>query len=218
MTACTKRMFSNVILVVCLGVSAAVSIWALRANQQVSLKNQQILAQEQELERRRAHLLATVDLLVLTDQALVVLDENGRIVEWGPAAERMFGWTWEEVRGSSLAFLLCPADFQRHQVALTGSSEGGKSSSGFKRSYIGWCRPRVGELIPVRVTIAWLHCNWDGSLSTRRCFVALCAKVTTELVELPEKPATPPEFPDPSPDVTVSRLLLRDDILCPTVK
>jgi diguanylate cyclase (GGDEF)-like protein/PAS domain S-box-containing protein len=55
-------------------------------------------------------------------------DEDGRIVEWNAEAERMFGWTRDEVIGRSLASTLVPPERREHHVrgfrALVESGQG----------------------------------------------------------------------------------------------
>src|SRR5438874_1160820 len=45
-----------------------------------------------------------------SDYALFMLDAEGLIVEWTPAAERLMGWLSSEVVGRSADFLFTPED------------------------------------------------------------------------------------------------------------
>jgi PAS domain S-box-containing protein len=50
--------------------------------------------------------------------AIMMIDENGAIAYWNPAAERIFGYPAAEVMGKSLTFLLAPERI--HYTFLTG--------------------------------------------------------------------------------------------------
>jgi len=53
------------------------------------------------------------------DYALVMLDPKGQIVSWNPGAERVSGFTREEVLGRHLSFLVPPEDVERGEPGLT---------------------------------------------------------------------------------------------------
>jgi PAS domain S-box-containing protein len=73
-------------------------------------------------------------LLRLSPQAIVILDADGRIQEWNPAAVALLGWTREELVGQALAELLGEqdrtsfsrawAELQAKGAAASISSEG----------------------------------------------------------------------------------------------
>jgi PAS domain S-box-containing protein len=69
--------------------------------------------------RRKAILEASLD-------ALVAMDHEGRITEFNPAAEDMFGYRRDEVIGRELAELLIPAHLrERHRAGLAAYVQGG---------------------------------------------------------------------------------------------
>jgi len=45
--------------------------------------------------------------------AVVVMDVTGRIIDWNPRAERLFGWTRAEALGQELAQLIIPPNYQQ---------------------------------------------------------------------------------------------------------
>src|ERR1700751_2637841 len=50
---------------------------------------------------------------------IITMDANGRVVEFNPAAERVFGFTREEAVGKELAELIIPAQLrERHRQGL----------------------------------------------------------------------------------------------------
>jgi two-component system sensor kinase FixL len=58
--------------------------------------------------------LSASDLLVdaITDIALAVLDDDGRVVKWNSGAARMTGWSEQEVRGRHFSYLHPPDDMR----------------------------------------------------------------------------------------------------------
>jgi PAS domain S-box-containing protein len=61
--------------------------------------------------------------------AVITIDHRGYVVEFNPAAERMFGYEAEDAIGAELAELVVPAALrERHRAALRRCVETGKSS------------------------------------------------------------------------------------------
>jgi diguanylate cyclase (GGDEF)-like protein/PAS domain S-box-containing protein len=67
----------------------------------------QQLADRQRTDER---LRFQAGLLEQIDTAVVAFDTNRRFTEFNPAAERLFGWTRDEVLGSKLSDLMAPAE------------------------------------------------------------------------------------------------------------
>lgn len=98
------------------------------------------------LQRHRATLEATLD-------PIVAMDHDGRVLEFNPAAERVFGYTREEAIGADMGDLIVPAELRdAHRAGL--------------RRYLATEQPRVldqrieleaacadGRRIPVELTI-----------------------------------------------------------------
>ncbi|MBB5709564.1 two-component system sensor histidine kinase NtrB [Sphingomonas xinjiangensis] len=55
------------------------------------------------LARREAHLRSVLDTV---PDAIVVIDEGGLVRDFSPAAERMFGWEADEIRGRNVSMLM----------------------------------------------------------------------------------------------------------------
>jgi PAS domain S-box-containing protein len=78
--------------------------------------------EQAEAERRRAEeqLRNTTDqletLVRLSPLSIVSLDEQARVLRWNPAAERMFGWSKEEVLGRELPYV--PPGMEQEADAL----------------------------------------------------------------------------------------------------
>jgi two-component system cell cycle sensor histidine kinase/response regulator CckA len=59
---------------------------------------------------------------------IIVMDQEGIIREWNPAAERMFGWSGEEAIGCVLGDLIVPEELRpRHKEALARAARTGES-------------------------------------------------------------------------------------------
>ena len=66
-------------------------------------------------------------LLEASMDGVVSIDARGRIVEFNPAAERLFGWTRDEALGRDMGELLVPEDLRAaHRRALDGLRAGGE--------------------------------------------------------------------------------------------
>ena len=59
---------------------------------------------------------------------IVVMDHEGIVSEWNPAAERTFGWTREEAIGRRLGDMIVPEELrQRHEEGLARAARTGES-------------------------------------------------------------------------------------------
>jgi PAS domain S-box-containing protein len=66
------------------------------------------------------------NLIQSSDDAIVAKDLNGRVVSWNPAAERLFGWTAEEMIGQSIRRLL-PPDRQNEEDLILARIRNGQN-------------------------------------------------------------------------------------------
>lgn len=58
-------------------------------------------------------------LIASAQDAVVVMDTAGRVVDWNPCAERMFGWAAEEAIGAQLSALIVPPALrEKHEAGL----------------------------------------------------------------------------------------------------
>ena len=83
--------------------------------------------------------------------AIVLADGDGNILGWNSAAQRVFGYTEEEVRGKSLHHLLAPAGHDGHQPAIGLNSAASR--------FVAVCveaqgRRKDGCEFPVEVTVS----------------------------------------------------------------
>lgn len=74
--------------------------------------------QREEVLIKESRLQVYRDMLAETSYAFIVLDPRGQIVEWGPGAERLFGWKRAEVTGRTPDFLMPPEFAKKHLAAI----------------------------------------------------------------------------------------------------
>lgn len=98
-------------------------------------------------------------LLEHSPQAIVILDAEGRIREWNPAAQNLLGWSRAEILGGLLHRLIPPdgaADFERIWTTLT--------KGGSEPPYQSVHLHRDGTRVPVRVNVAAIQ-EGDGQFA-----------------------------------------------------
>ncbi len=105
-------------------------------------------------DQREAHLRS---ILATVPDAMVVIDEMGRILSFSAAAEKMFGYAEGEVIGENVAMLMPSPDRERHDGYLSHYRDTGE------RKIIGigrvtTARHRDGYTFPIELSIgeAWL--------------------------------------------------------------
>lgn len=86
---------TGVFVLLCIGVSL-VGAWSLRTQARLGGS----VAVLSERESRISSILATVP------DAIIIIDAEGRIESFSPAAERQFGWTSAEALGRNVSFLM----------------------------------------------------------------------------------------------------------------
>jgi len=86
--------------------------------------------------------------------AVVTMDENGRVIEFNPAAEHMFGHSRAEAVGHSLAELIIPEAYRAgHAAGLDRFRRTGRTALPNRRLLVE-ARRRDGTTFPVELTIA----------------------------------------------------------------
>lgn len=113
-------------------------------------------AAERELSEEHVSENIRRALLDYSLDAVIVIDETGAVVEYNPAAERMFGWTRAEILGRDVLATLIPS-FYRDGHANGGDYmvRRGAPMVGSRVETVS--QTRDGELIPVEITATELH-------------------------------------------------------------
>jgi len=113
-------------------------------------------ATETSLERSALHLRS---ILATVPDAMVVIDEHGRIVSFSAAAERLFGYSEPEVTGRNVAMLMPSPDRERHDAYLQRYAETGERRIiGIGRIVVGLRRD--GTEFPMELAVG--EANADG--------------------------------------------------------
>ena len=108
---------------------------------------------EAEARRQAEHTRRIVD---TARDAFVAMDEDGRIVDWNPQAEAIFGWTREEVLGRPVADSIVPLEMRdQHRRGLRRFLETGEGPVLDRRVELTAVR-RDGSQFPIELTITAL--------------------------------------------------------------
>jgi len=94
-----------------------------------------------------AHRLAAI--VESSDDAIVSKDLNGIVLSWNQAAERMFGYTAEEMIGTSIRRII-PADRQSEEDTVLASIREGRRLDHFETVRLG----RDGRTVPISLTVS----------------------------------------------------------------
>jgi PAS domain S-box-containing protein len=106
---------------------------------------------EKELGRSTAQLGA---ILNATSDAIVGINNLGRIIMWNPSAEKLFGWLAKEIRGREVEALL-PAELRSTQaLKIRNFFVDNQSKSGAKITFETLALRRDGTSIPVEATLS----------------------------------------------------------------
>ncbi|MCX6566658.1 MAG: response regulator [Candidatus Aminicenantes bacterium] len=81
-------------------------------------------AAEKELEKRRQYLESV---FLNAPNAIITADNKGRVTEWNPGAERIFGWRREEALGKNVDDLIIKRELKEEAVQLSEVTFSGTS-------------------------------------------------------------------------------------------
>ena len=134
------------------------------------------------IERGRSEALRTetemrkTSILEAALDCIVVIDAEGRVIDFNPAAERQFGYRREDALGKEMASLIIPPSLrERHRVGLKRYLETGEGNVIGKRIEITAMRADGSEL-PVELTITPM------SLGATRGFTGYLRDITARKV------------------------------------
>jgi PAS domain S-box-containing protein len=106
-----------------LGVDDYVMKSASSAGLGVALRN--AVARAAERSRTRARAALVQGMLESAVDAVIVISHDGRVMDFNPSAERMFGYTRDEAIGATVAELVVPPELHaQHRQALAQSARG----------------------------------------------------------------------------------------------
>ena len=101
------------------------------------------MTESDAIARRLAAIVET------SDDAIVSKDLNGIVLSWNQAAERMFGYTAEEMVGKSIR-LIIPAERQSEEDTVLAAIRAGRRVEHFETVR----RARDGRLVPISLTVS----------------------------------------------------------------
>ena len=99
-----------------------------------------------DAERTKAILAAVVQ---SSDDAIVSKDLNSIVMSWNPAAERMFGWTAEEMIGRSILTII-PAELRHEEDTILANMRAGRRMEHFET----WRVAKDGHRVYVSLTVS----------------------------------------------------------------
>jgi PAS domain S-box-containing protein len=107
---------------------------------------------EAESARGRIEALHSASIQGALD-GIVTADDEGRVLDWNPAAERIFGYSRSEAIGELIADLIVPeAQRDAHQRAIARAGQGGKTTMTDQRLEMTG-RHATGDEIPIELAI-----------------------------------------------------------------
>lgn len=72
-----------------------------------------------ELDQTKARTQAIQAMLDSQEFGYAIMDQDGKIIEWNPALERLTHYTEKEVKTKGLECMMPPEIYSRHKIALT---------------------------------------------------------------------------------------------------
>jgi PAS domain S-box-containing protein len=96
--------------------------------------------------------------------AVVVIDESGKILEFNPAAERTYGWSKAEILGKDMLHTIIP-QFYRKGYANGGEYMAGRGAPMLGRRMETVSQNKDGEIFPIELTASELK------VADRRIFI-----------------------------------------------
>ncbi|MFV0446394.1 MAG: PAS domain S-box protein [Planctomycetaceae bacterium] len=110
----------------------------------------QLEAWVQSAEQRKRRSDSVIDAAL---DAVVAIDTEGAIVEWNREAERMFGWSADEVRGRLVSELIIPLQYRAaHEKGLQRYFKTGSGPMFNRRTELTAIR-RDGSAFPIELTV-----------------------------------------------------------------
>lgn len=103
---------------------------------------------ERRAQEKEARLAAIVN---STEDAIVRCNARGEITDWNPGAERMYGYSAEEILGRPM-WVIVPPDLQNEETAMIGALSRGEVITGRETRR----RTKQGREIPVSLSMSGL--------------------------------------------------------------
>lgn len=149
-------------LFVVIGVSAAL------AGESVEANRRRAEGRSQDLREREAHLQSILDTV---PDAMIVIDDRGRMQSFSAAAERLFGWSSAEMAGENINRLMPSPYAEQHDGYLTRYlTTGERRIIGIGRVVVG--QRRDGSTFPMELAVG------EMKVADRRFFTGFIRDLT----------------------------------------
>ncbi len=122
----------------------------LAANEQLQAVNRQLRLGEKELQESEARFRAVVQ--VATNEAIIIVDEQGIITFWNQGAEKIYGYSNNEILGSPVVVLTPPENREGHERMLA-SMHTRDDLPGMRGTVDGMGAHKNGSLFPLELSI-----------------------------------------------------------------
>ncbi|MDE1995397.1 MAG: PAS domain S-box protein [Rhizobiaceae bacterium] len=122
-----------------------------------------------DLAAREAHLRSILDTV---PEAMIVIDETGSIASFSAAAERLFGYSSDEVRGRNVKMLMPSPDREAHDNYLSRyMTTGERRIIGYGRVVTG--QRKDGSLFPMELSVG------EAAVDGKRIFTGFIRDLTS---------------------------------------
>lgn len=148
----TVILAGNILLV-----TGGVALWRQMSRRRAAMDQLSLLNQdlEQRVSDRTAELQESQNRLhsfiLAAQDAVVIIDHRGNIVEFNPSAERLFGFSRDETIGQNVSMLMPANDAARHDLYLAQAPVDGLHPVGRRRELIA--RRKDGHEFPVELSV-----------------------------------------------------------------
>lgn len=89
------------------------------------------------------------------ENAFLVMDRDGIVVDWSPGAEVIFGWSKREAMGARLSRLIIPERFRAaHDAGLSRFATTGQGGAFIGKTMEIVAIDREGSEFPIEITIS----------------------------------------------------------------
>ena len=127
-----------------------------------------LVGDEDRVLAREAHLRSILETI---PDAMIVIDERGRILSFSAAAEKMFGFSEDEVRGENVSTLMPSPDRERHDLYLSRyMATGNRKIIGIGR--VTTARHRDGTTFPIHLHVG------EAKIGEERVFTGFIRDLT----------------------------------------
>jgi len=122
----------------------------IAANEQLQGANRQLRLGEKELQESEARFRAVVQ--AATNEAIIIVDKKGIITFWNQGAEKIYGYSNEEIVGSSVVVLTPPENREGHECMLA-SMNTRDDLPGMRGTVDGMGARKDNSLFPCEISI-----------------------------------------------------------------